>query len=138
MNLGQLQWVQNGAVRLAVKCTPRANMNNMHDKLSWLKVDVRLKASLLSFIKNMNTLTNPDCLFRQLTLSSNVHTYPTRHGTSGNNTIPTIKTHSKQRIELCGAMVEWNSLPDHISKIQNNASFKKQVKRHLMAVCTES
>ena len=53
MNQGKLQRVQNRAARLALKCTPRANINNMHDQLSWLKVDVRLKASLLSFIKTL-------------------------------------------------------------------------------------
>ena len=63
INLVKLQQVQNGAAKLALKCTQRANINNMHDQLSWLKVDVRLKASLLSFIKN-NTLNNPDCLGR--------------------------------------------------------------------------
>ena len=91
-NLGKLQRVQNRAARLALKCTSRTNVKNMHDRLFWLKVDERLKASLLSFIKKINTLKTPDCLFRQLTLSSNIHTYPTRHATSGNYTIPTIKT----------------------------------------------
>ena len=117
MNLGKLQRVQNRAARLALKCKPRANINYMHDQLHWLKVDVRLKTSLLSFIKNINTSNNPDWLFRQLTLSSNVHTYPTRHATSGSYTIPTIKTNSKQHTVLCRAMVEWHSLPDHISKV---------------------
>ena len=50
-NLGKLQQVQNRAARLALKCTQRANINHMHDQLHWLKVHVRLKASLLSFIK---------------------------------------------------------------------------------------
>lgn len=136
MYLGKLQWVQNRAARIALKCTPRANVNNMHDRLSWLKVDERLKASLLSFFQKINTLKTPDCLFRQLTLSCNVHTYPTRHATRGNYTIPKIKTNSKQRTVLCRAMVERNSLPDHISKTQNKARFKKQVKQHLMAVRT--
>ena len=135
-NLGKLQRVQNRAARLALKCTSRTNVKNMYDRLFWLKVDERLKASLLSFIKKINTLKTPDCLFRQLTLSSNVYTYPTRHATSGNYTIPTIKTNSKQRTVLCRAMVEWNSLPDHISKTQNKAGFKKQVKQHLMAIST--
>lgn len=132
MNLGKLQRVQNRAARLALNSTQRAYINNMHAQLCWLKVDKRLKTSLLSFIKNINTSQKPDCLFSQLTLSSAVHTYPTRHATGGNFSIPTIKTNSKQRTVLCRAMVEWNSLPNHISKTQSIATFKKQIKQYFM------
>jgi hypothetical protein len=34
-----LQLVQNRAARLALGCTQRANINNMHVNLSWLRVD---------------------------------------------------------------------------------------------------
>lgn len=78
-NLGKLQRVQNRAARLALCCTIRANVNKMQGKLFWLTVDGRLKASLLGFINKINLWKTPDCLYRQLTLSSNVHTYLTRH-----------------------------------------------------------
>jgi hypothetical protein len=102
MTLGKLQQVKNRAAGLALECTPRANINKMQDQLYWLKVDMMLKSSLLSFIKNINTLNNLDCLFRLFSLSSNVHTYPTRHAPSGNYTIPTIKTNY---YVVCRAMI---------------------------------
>lgn len=135
-NLQKLQRVQNRAARLALKCTQRANTDVLHNQLSWLKVDKRLKVSLLSFIKHINTFSKPDSLFERLTLSSTLHTYPTRHANNGNYTIPTIKTNSKQRTVLCRAMVEWNSLPEHILKTQSKVSFKRQIKQHFMVNCT--
>jgi hypothetical protein len=35
-DLGKLQLAQNRAARLALGCTQRANINNMHVNLSWL------------------------------------------------------------------------------------------------------
>ena len=127
-NIGKLQRVQNRAARLALCFTIRANVNKMHGKLFWLTVDGRLKASLLGFINKINVWKTPDCLYRQLTLSSNVHTYLTRHAIIGKYIIPKSRTNSKQRTVLYRAMVEWNSLPGHIVKTQNNIGFKKQIK----------
>lgn len=131
-NLGKLQRVQNRAARLALCCTTRANVNKMHSKLYWLPVDERLKTSLLGFINKINLWKTPDCLYRQLTLSSNVHTYLTRHAVIGKYIIPKSRTNSKQRTVLYRAMVEWNSLPGHIAKIQNIMGFKKQIKEFFM------
>ncbi len=135
-NLGKLQQAQNRAAWLVPGCTIRANINDMHDRLSWLKVDERLKASLLSFVKDIYHFKIPACLYRQLTLSSDAHSYPTRHAISGNYAIPETKTNFRQQAALYRAMVEWNSLPRHTSKTQSKASFKIRVKQHFMAVRT--
>ena len=45
-DLGKLQLAQNMAAWLALGCTQRANINNMHVNLSWLKVEERLTFSL--------------------------------------------------------------------------------------------
>lgn len=50
IHLAKLQRVQNRAARLVLMCTQRAYTDDMHNQLSWLKVDKRLRASLLSFI----------------------------------------------------------------------------------------
>lgn len=134
-NLEKLQRVQNRAARLALNCTQRANIDTMYRHLSWLKVDKRLTLSLLIFIRNINTLHKPDDLFKNLTLSSSLHTYPTRHAASGNYTIPATNTNSKQRTVLYRAMAEWNALPDHILKAQSKITFKKQIKQYFMLEC---
>ena len=41
-DLGKLQLAKNRAARLALGCTQKANINNMHVNLSWLKVEERL------------------------------------------------------------------------------------------------
>ena len=58
---------QKKAARLALGCTQRANINNIHVNLSWLKVE-RLTSSLLVFMRSIDMLNA-------------VHAYPTRHAT---------------------------------------------------------
>jgi hypothetical protein len=55
----------------------------MDASVSWLRVEERLTASLLLFIRNINALKIPNSLHSQLTHSSDTHTYPTRHATRG-------------------------------------------------------
>jgi hypothetical protein len=55
-DLGKLQLALNRAARLALRCTQRANMNNMHFHLSWLKVEERLTSSLHGFLRGIDML----------------------------------------------------------------------------------
>ena len=96
----------------------------MHVKLSWLKVAERLSASLLAFVRNMNEEKIPNCLYSQLTFSSNTHKYSTRHATRGLFKVPRARTQSMQRTVLYRGMVAWNSLPAEIAKAHNKSSFK--------------
>jgi hypothetical protein len=52
-DLGKLQLAQNRTARLALGGTQRANINNMHANLSWLKVEEKLTSSLLLFMRGM-------------------------------------------------------------------------------------
>ena len=87
-DLVKLQLAQDRAAHLAHHCNQRADISTMHSSLSWLRVEERLTVSLLIFIININVLKILNCLRSQLTHSSNTHTYPTRHATSGLFTIP--------------------------------------------------
>ena len=58
-DLRKLQLAQNRAARLALGCTQRANTNNMHVNLSWLKVEERLISSLLLFMRGIDMLNAP-------------------------------------------------------------------------------
>ena len=49
-----MQLVQNRAARLALGCTQRANINNMHVNLSWMKEAV--KSQILQWEKFYNNL----------------------------------------------------------------------------------
>lgn len=65
-NLGKLQWSQNQAACVALAWTIRSNTNDMHVQLDRLKVDVRLKASLLSFVRNIYYFKIPYTLLSDL------------------------------------------------------------------------
>jgi hypothetical protein len=60
-DLGKL--AQNSAAWLALGCSQRSNMNNMHVNLSWLKVEERLTPSLLVFVRGIDMLKALCCLF---------------------------------------------------------------------------
>ena len=61
-DLGKLQLVQNRTALLAIKSTWRANINDMHVNLSWLKVEERLKSSLLVFVRGWSWRYSAVCL----------------------------------------------------------------------------
>ena len=79
---------QNRAAQLTLGCTQRANINNMHFNLSWLKVAERLTSSLLVFMRVIDMLNALSCLLELLVHSSDTHAYPTRHVTRGLFTVP--------------------------------------------------
>ena len=51
-----------------------ANVNKMHVSTSWFRVEERFTASLLVFVRSIDELKAPNCLFSQLTHSSKTHT----------------------------------------------------------------
>ena len=94
-HLVKLQLAQNRAARLALHCNQRADINAVHASLYWLRVEERLTASLLLFIRNINVLKIPNSLHSQLTQSSYTHTYPNRHATRGLFTVTKSRTNSR-------------------------------------------
>ena len=89
---GHLQLAQKRAARLALGCTQRANINNMHVNLSWLKVEERLTSSLPVFVRGIDMLNALSCLFELLAHSTDTHAYPTRHASRGLHTVPKSRT----------------------------------------------
>jgi hypothetical protein len=75
-DLVKLQLAQNRVAGFALHCSQKANINTMHDSLSWLRVEERLTALRLVFIRNMNVLEIPNCLHSQLTYSTHTLTPP--------------------------------------------------------------
>jgi uncharacterized protein involved in tellurium resistance len=68
---------QKRAAWLALGCTQRANIDNIRVNLSWLKVKERLTSSLLVFVRGIDMLNEPSCLFVILAQSSDTHAYLT-------------------------------------------------------------
>jgi hypothetical protein len=131
--LGQLQLAQNRAAWLALKSTWRANIHDMHVNLSCLKVEERLTSSLLVFVRGVDKLNVPICLFKILAHSSDTHAYPGRHATGGLFTVPKSRTdYGRRTVLLHRAMTTWNSIPHQVTDASCRFRFKKQVKMHLM------
>ena len=123
-----MQLGKNRAAQLALGCTQRANINNMHVNLSWLKVEKRLTSSLLVFIRGVDKLKVLRCLFKIIAHSSDTHAYPTRHATRGLFTGPKSRTDYGRRTVLHRAMTTWNSIPHQVNDASSRIRFKKQVK----------
>ena len=122
-----LQLAQNRAARLALGCTQRANVNNMHVNLSWLHVTERLTPSLLVFVTDIDMLNAPSCLFELLAHISDFHKYHTIHATRGLFTIPKSRADYGRRTLLRRAMTTLNSILHQVTQTS-----RKLNKKHLM------
>ena len=102
---------QKRAAWLALGGAQRININNMHVNLSWLIVEGRVTSSLLVFVKGIDMLNAPSCLFELLARSSDTHAYPTRHATRGVFTVPKSRSDYGMCTVLHRGMTTWNSIP---------------------------
>ena len=123
-DLGKLQLAQNRAALPALKNTRGANINDINVNLSWLKVEERLTSSLLVFVKAVNKLNVPSCLFKILAHSSDTHAYPTRHATRGLFTVPKSRTDYGRRTVLHRAMTTWNSITHQVTDTSSRIRFQ--------------
>ena len=103
------------AQRLALLCTQRANINNMHVNLSLLNVEKRLTSSLLVFMRGVDMLNALSCLSELLAHCLDTHAYPPRHATSGLFTIAKSSTDYGRCTVLHKAMTTWNSIPHQVT-----------------------
>jgi hypothetical protein len=115
---------QNRAAQLALKCTQRANINNMHVNLSWLKVEGRWTTSLFVFIRSVDKLNALSCLFKLLAHSSDTYAYPSRHATNGLLTILKLRTDDGRLTVLHRAMATWNSIPHQVTDASSSIRFE--------------
>jgi hypothetical protein len=86
-DFGKLQLTRSRATRLALGSTQRSIVNNMHVNLSWINMEEKL-TSLLVFVRVIDMLNAPSCLFELLVHSLDTNAYPTRHATRGLITVP--------------------------------------------------
>lgn len=120
---------QSREAHYANVCVVRTNINDTHDQLGWLKVDERLKISILSFLKDIYLYKMPACLNRQLTLRC-VHTCtPTDMQLVLNKQLQKINSTSARK---------WRhtELPYNgtLSKTKSKTNFTKQVKQYFIRV----
>ena len=104
MDLVKLQLAQYRAAWLDLGCTQRANINNMHVNLSWLKVEERLTSSLLIL---WHTAWTPMHIPQDMT--------------------PEVSSQSRtdygRRTVLYKAMTTWNSIPHQVTHASSKIIF---------------
>ena len=131
-NLNRLQIAQNRAARLALRCSSRRNVNQMHEALSWMTVDQRLAYSLTTFLFNIYHNKKPHNLALRLQLTNERHAYETRSAVNNHFTLPIPKKEALRRTAVYRAVLQWNKLPPLIIKIDNKWRFKKKLKEAIM------
>ena len=99
----------------------------MHVNHSWLKVEERLTSSLLVFMRGIDLLNAPSCLFELLAHSSDTHAYPTRHEVSSQS--PSPEQTMEGATVLNRAMTTCNSIPHPVPHASSKICFGKQIKK---------
>ena len=126
LNCLELPWIVNSwskhidtpalSARLALGCTRRANIINMHVNLSWLKVEERLTTCWMHWAVCLNY----------------THAYPTRHATRSLFTVPKSRTDYGRFTVLNRAMTTWNSIPHQVTHASSTNRFFLKIEKHLM------
>ncbi len=132
VHLKKLQIAQNRAARLVLRCSFRANVSEMHNQLSWLTVEAKLKSRLLSFMHTVIMKNTPQFFGDKLVYSGFCHGYVTRQVSTGLLVAPSPRTNFMMRTVLYRGVSAWNMLPTSIRQIKNRFSFKKSLKLKLM------
>lgn len=131
-HLKKLQIAQNRAARLALGCSLRTSVDKMHTSLFWLKVEDRVKMSLLSYMHNAIFNNLPKSFSQKLVFSGFCHQYITRQVSSGNLVKPALTSNCIRKTVLFRGSSEWNKPSLSVRQITNKLTFKKTLKRTLI------
>ena len=123
--ISKLQLAQNRAARLALRCSVRSSVDDMHTRLSWMRVDERLACSLILFLNNVYSSQKPVSFSLQLSPVDERHGYNTRQALSGHFTCPLPKTNALKKTVMYRAIAYWNLLPSYLTLTRNKGKFKR-------------
>ena len=130
-NLNKLQTAQNAAVRLIEKLKKRDHITEKRKQLHWLPIRARIEYKLISLAWKINNKCAPKYLLDLLANKSNVRNL--RGDNTGLLAIPNTRINNKwgsRAFSMSGPTL-WNQLPGHIRLIENQNTFKKQLKTFL-------
>ena len=132
--LDKLQVAQNRAARLVLHCPIRTNIDSMHSKLSWLKVDKRLALSTVTLLGNSVYTAKPEFLHSQVIRCSVVHNHFTRAADDGQVTLPQSNRNSRafRKTVVYRAINLWNACPHNIRQSNSKFSFKYHLRKYYL------
>ena len=79
----------------------------------------------ICFVRGVDKLNVPSCLFKILAHSLDTHAYATR----GLFTVPKSRTDYGRHTVLHRAMTTWNSIPHQVTHASSEIRFKKQINK---------
>jgi hypothetical protein len=100
-------------------------------------MEERLTSSLLVFVRGVDKLKVPSCLFKILAHDSDTHAYPTRHATRGPFIVPKFRTDYGRHRVLHRAVTTRNSIPHQVTDACSKIRFKKQINTPYGTAMTE-
>ena len=132
IDLHKLQIAQNKAARLALQCSNRTHIAEMHSNLSWLTVENRLHSRTLTFFRNVLFDKKPQYFYDQVVYVRDEHKHMTRQAVSGVLAALKPRTNILKSSIVYRAVTGWNALPRCITNANTKYSFKSKLKEHLM------
>lgn len=118
--------VQNRTACLALLCSMRKGVDQMHCDLAWMKVEDRLTCSLLTLFRNKVVSKQPNCLYSKITFTLDRHEHRTRLVSRAHVSIPLPKSNAMKRTAMYRACSQWNRLPYAITQARSKESKKKK------------
>ena len=123
----KLQTCQNKIARYVLNYGPRCHIGPEElSKIGWLNVEQRVNQLKLSHVFKIHKNKCPNYLKEQFTEISTLYNYNTR-SSNYNFYVPSVNGIADRTFYYTGIKC-WNSLPDDIKAINDQAVFKKSVK----------
>ena len=118
-------------LRLSVLTGEHANYSDYNLRIPTFNSIYDCFALLEAF--NTNTLNFHQYFKDKLLSHQPSHMYSTRHRINSNFNTPLFNHSKTQKCYLYQVIPIWNSLPSSLKKCTSKFTFKKQIKRHLLA-----
>ena len=130
-HLRKLQIAQNRAARVALHCSFRASVREMHIKLSWLTVEAKVKYNLLLLMHKVMANEAYNFIKEKILFSGYGHEHVTRSVSNKIMITPSPRCNFMKKTIVYRGAVEWNLLPSSVREIKSQFSFKKTIKQRL-------
>ena len=134
-SIRKMQLVQNIAARITLGKRKYDSATSCLQKLHWLPIQHRIEFKIISLVHKCLHNNAPPYLQRLIE-----HTRPTRKGLQSEEDITRLlvprtsrKTFASRSFSVLGPQL-WNDLPRNLHRIDNYASFKKELKTYLFKV----
>lgn len=130
--IGQMQIIQNRAMRLILNCEFLTPIDFMLKALNWLSISQMIKYNALIYIYKMLNDQLPKYLAKNLIRTNTLHNRLTRQNNEYNLRLPNYSTNFTQKNIFYNGVKLFNELPNEIKQSQSLNIFKEKCKKYIM------